>query len=199
MPTRQTPYAAVEWSTLTDPSDHADAQLDGLYDEQRAPAAVEGGDRYFRHAEHSVEFLSDLVKAHSVDYRAVDPMIAWGDGNASPDEYTAGDPAGQLWILGWTSASVLRWTLSSRLDALNPVAAFRLLDQPEIAALDHSHADYVVLIDRGSRAGAQPPAGAISADDIDLWRVAGPGELDGAFAVDFSTYCRRFAGTGLAA
>jgi hypothetical protein len=36
-------------------------------------------------------------------------------------------------VLGWTSAALLRSSLSSRLDALNPVAAMRLLDQPEIA------------------------------------------------------------------
>lgn len=198
MPARHTQYAAVEWSTLADPSDHVDAQLDGLHDEQQAPAADLGG-RFFRHTEHSVEFLSDLVKAHSVDYRAVDQMIAWADGRTSAHENTTGDEAGQLWILGWTSASVLRWTLSSRLDALNPVAAFRLLDQPEIAALDHSHADYVVLIDRHSRTGARPPDGAISASDIDLWRVSGAGELDGAFAVDFDTYRDWFVGTRLAA
>lgn len=186
----------VDWATLAQPTNHMEEELESLYDERQGPqpASAAPGPGYFRHTEHSAEFLIELVKAHSVDYRTVDQLTAWAGDEASD----VGPPdARECRVLGWTSASVLRWTLSRRLDSLNPVAAFRLLDQPEIAALDRSNRDYVVLVD--TRTDGRRPAGAISAHDIDLWRVAGPTELEGAFAVDLDTYRHRYAGTGVAA
>lgn len=183
----------VDWATLARPADHVAADLQGLYDEPNRPRGPGADSGYFRHAEHSAEFLIEVVKAHSVDYRTVDRLTAWG-GEASQADRT---DAGECRVLGWTSAAVLRWTLSRRLDSLNPVAAFRLLDQPEIAALDRSNRDYVVLVD--NHAGGRMPAGAISARDIDLWRLSGQAELEGAFAVDADTYRRRFTRTRIAA
>ncbi len=186
------PPPALDWSTLAHGGAAAE-ETEVLYDEPRrcrpAPDARTAG--YFQHATHTAAFLADLVKAHSADFRASGRLTAWSTGPAA-----APDGPQPYRVLGWTSSAVLRWTLSRRIDSLNPVAAFRLLDQPEIATLDRANRDYVVLA--GAEAWALPP-GSISARDLDLWRLAGRGELDGAFAVDFATYRERFAGTEIAA
>ena len=153
---------------------------------------------FFRHAGQSAASLARLIREHCVDYRCTDHVTVWarevrgfGAGLVTEDAYE---------VLGWTSAAILRTSLSRRLDALNPVAAFRLLDQPEIGNLELSRSDYVVLRSRYGF-GNQWPAelsGAISGLDLDLWIAAGPTELDGAVALDFETYLRRFAGTEIA-
>ncbi|MFT4110405.1 hypothetical protein [Propionicimonas sp.] len=147
---------------------------------------------YFRHAGQSPASLSQLVRDRSSDFRCLDRVTAWAD-------ESRGDPAREAdySVLGWTSAAVLRTSLSRRLDALNPVAAFRLLDQPEIEALDRSRHDYIVLRGRLGYGNEWRPelSGAVSALDLDLWIGAGPGELDGAVALDVDAYLRRFVAT----
>ncbi len=165
------------------------------------PAAPATGTTCFPHAELTPQAVLGLVQAHSQDFRAVDDLVAWTDHPVAPDDDTEDDEDdGRAYrVLGWTTTSILRGTLSQRLDALNPVAAFRLLDQPEIAQLDRSNRDYVVLVDVAGRRDAKPVTGAISARDIDLWCTNDPTEFEGAIAVDVETYTRRFFGTGVAA
>lgn len=153
---------------------------------------------YFRHAGQSAASLARLVREHCVDYRCSDHVTVWarelrdfGPGLVTEDAYD---------VLGWTTAAILRTSLSRKLDALNPVAAFRLLDQPEIGDLEFSRADYVVLRSRYGFGNERPAelSGAISGLDLDLWITVAPVELDGAVALDFDTYLRRFAGTEIA-
>jgi hypothetical protein len=164
-----------------------------------APGAPATGTTCFPHAALTPQGVLSLVQAHSQDFRAVDDLVAWTDHPITPDNEDDEDDGRAYRVLGWTTTSILRGTLSQRLDALNPVAAFRLLDQPEIAQLDRSNRDYVVLVDVAGHRGDQPVSGAISASDIDLWCTNDPAELEGAIALDVETYCRRFFGTGIAA
>jgi hypothetical protein len=154
---------------------------------------------YVRHAGQSETSLARLVKQHSVGYRCVEQMTAWAREIRGTDSGPVAEDGYD--VLGWTSAAILRATLSSRLDALNPVAAFRLLDQPEIGRLERSSHDYVVLRGRSGLGNEWPAelSGAISALDIDLWAGSGPADLDGAVAIDFDTFQRRFASTEVAA
>jgi hypothetical protein len=163
------------------------------------PGAPATASQCFLHAHLSPAAVLEVVKAHSREYRAVGALTAWAE-----EPVTAGDEddpvdARPYRVIGWTTTSILRGTLSRRLDSLNPVAAFRLLDQPEIAQLERWNRDYVVLVDAEPQRTGGGPAGSISARDIDLWCTSDPAELQGAFALDLDTYCRRFAGTGLAA
>ena len=170
--------------------------------EQAAPrtatAVVTSPTHYFRHAGQSAASLARIIREHSVDYRCTEHVTVWtrevrgfGPNLVTEDAYE---------VLGWTSAAILRTSLSRRLDSLNPVAAFRLLDQPEIGKLELSRADYVVLRSRYGYGNEWPAelSGGISGLDLDLWISAEPAELDGAVALDFDTYLRRFAGTEIA-
>jgi hypothetical protein len=196
---------SVDWSSLPDPSGFI-AEVLGTTDRPNDPrfaADLHGRrPRYYEHARRSAASLLDLVKSHSLDCRATDPMIAWLPGT-SLDAVDGGAGADQpvYRVLGWTSTSILRSTLAQRLEALHPVAAFRLLEQPEIAILDRSNRDYVALHALHGRPeeGAGPAAGAIWAHDLDFWQTTGPGDVDGVFAIDAETYRNRFAGTGVAA
>lgn len=154
---------------------------------------------YFRHVGESPASLARLVKEYSVDHRCIGHVTAWTPERRGRD---GGRVAGAAYaVLGWTSAALLRSSLSSRLDSLNPVAAMLLLDQPEIRQLECSSRDLVVL--RGSSGlGNDWPAeltGAISAFDIDLLVGPGAAGLEGAVALDFDAFHRRFAGTEIAA
>ncbi len=164
------------------------------------PVAPATGTTCFPHASLTPQAVLGLVKAHSHDFRAVDDLLAWTDRPRVPDDADDEADDGRAYrVLGWTTSSILRGTLSQRLDALNPVAAFRLLDQPEIAQLDRTNRDYVVLVDVARRPGPPAVRGAISGRDIDLWCTNDPSEFQGAIAVDVETYTRRFFGTGVAA
>jgi hypothetical protein len=156
--------------------------------------------RYVRHAGQTVASLTAILREHSIDQRCVEHVTAWahettvfgGDHDlVTEDAYS---------VLGWTSAAVLRSTLSQRLHSLNPVAAFRLLEQPEIERLERARLDYVVLRSRYGFGNEWPAelSGAISALDIDLWFGPDPAELDGAVALDLDSYLRHFAGTEIA-
>ncbi len=159
-------------------------------------------DGYYRHAEQTAAALLELVKTHSVDRRVVDPMITWTPGRALDglDDGT-GLERHVYQVLGWTNTSILRSALAARLDSLHPVAAFRLLDQPEIACLDRSNRDYIALRSADVRAGesVRAIAGTISATDINFWWPTVAVEVEGVFAIEIETYRKRFAGTGLAA
>jgi hypothetical protein len=154
---------------------------------------------YFRHVGESAASLARLVKDHSVEHRCFGHVIAWPHERRGPDGRRS--PADGYTVVGWTSAAILRSSLSSRLDALNPVAAMQLLDQPEIAQLERATRDFV-LLRRGYGLGNDWPgelAGAISAFDLDLWIGPDAAELDGAVALDFDSFRRQFAGTEIAA
>lgn len=154
---------------------------------------------YFRHIGESAASLARLVKDHSVEHHCIGQVTAWSHERRGPDGERL--PEDAYSVLGWTSAAILRSNLSSRLGALSPVAAMLLLDRPGIGQLEQSGRDFVVL--RGAQERGRPwpaeLAGAISADDIDLWNGPGAAELDGAVALDFDTFRRRFAGTEIAA
>jgi len=192
---------SVDWSALPDPGGYI-AQVLGVYDRPSDPrfrwADLHGRvARYFEHAGQDPVWLLELIKARSVDGRAKDPMVGWTEEGVG--EERENEP-GLCRVLGWTSTPILRSTLSRRLDSLNPVAAFRLLEQPEIGVLERSNRDYIVLRHlQGHHAGASNFAGAIRARDLDLWHSPEPGELDGAFALTVDDYRNRFAGTGVAA
>jgi len=218
MPTHATSYVAVrhqtalvesvlghsvDWSGLPDPNGYIAEVLGSTSHRPGAPAfgsiqLLGRNANYYRHADHTSASLFELMGSFAKDGRMTVPMIAWTEGGR-PDGVQGAEP-GVHRVRGLTSTATLRATLSRRLDSLNPVAAFRLLDQPEIATIERSHRDYVVLscmLDRYADSGLF--AGAIWAHDIDFWHDASPGEAEGAFALDIDTYRVRFAGTGVSA
>jgi hypothetical protein len=219
MPTNATSYVAirrqtalvesvlghsVDWSGLPDQNGYIAEVLGNTSHVPGAPAfgsiQLLGRDAsYYRHADHSSASLRALMDAHVQDGRVTALMIAWTEGGSLDRVNGAPSPEpGVHRVRGLTNTATLRATLSRRLDSLNPVAAFRLLDQPEIAMLERSRRDYVVLscmLDRYADSGLF--AGAIWAHDIDFWHNAAPSEADGAFALDLDTYRARFAGTGV--
>ena len=154
---------------------------------------------YFRHAGESAASLARLVKDNSVEHRCVARVTAWTHEQRAPDGSRRAEDG--YAVLGWTSSAILRSSLSSRLDALNPVAASRLLEAPQIRALEGRNDDFVVLRrDHGSGSGwPSELAGAILAVDIDPWIGQGAAGLDGAVALDFDTFRRQFAATEIAA
>jgi hypothetical protein len=218
MPTHATSYVAVrhqtalvesvlghsvDWSGLPDPNGYIAEVLGNTSHRPGAPAfgsiqLLGRNANYYRHVDHTSASLFELMATFTQDGRMTVPMIAWTEGGR-PDGVHVAEP-GVHRVRGLTSTATLRATLSRRLDSLNPVAAFRLLDQPEIATIERSHRNYVVLscmLDRYADSGLF--AGAIWAHDIDFWHDAVPGESEGAFALDIDTYRARFAGTGVSA
>ena len=189
---------SVDWSGLPDPTGYIAEVLGNTSHRPGAPAfgsiqLLGRNANYYRHTEHTSASLLELMRLHAQDGRMAAPMIAWTEDGPTAEP-------GVHRVRGLTSTATLRATLSRRLDSLNPVAAFRLLDQPEIATIERSHRDYVVLsciLDR--YADSSLFAGAIWASDIDFWHNAGAGEAEGAFALDVDTYRARFAGTGVSA
>ena len=197
----------VDWSGMPDPNGFIAEVLGRTYARPVAPdqglAELLGRNAsYYRHAEQNATSVLELVKSHSSGGRVVDPMVAWTSGRAGLGNEQARHVASGVYrVLGWTSTSVLRATLSRQLDSLNPVAGFLLLEKPEIAVLDRSHSDYVVLrcmLDRREESSALL-AGAIWWRDIDFWHDTTTGEGEGTFAIDIDAYHSRFAGTGVAA
>ncbi|MGV8909822.1 MAG: hypothetical protein ACOH1Y_12635 [Propionicimonas sp.] len=197
----------VDWSGLPDPSGYIAEVLGRTYERPTAPdlGPVELLGRnanYYQHAEQSPASVLDLVKSHSSGGRVVDPMIAWTGSRAGTGIDRAREVAPIVYrVWGWTSTAILRATLSRQLDSLNPVAGFLLLEKPEIAVLDRSHSDYVVLrpmLDR-REAGSGLFAGAIRSADIDFWQNTEADEVERSFALDIDAYHARFLGTGVAA
>ncbi|MCA0296763.1 MAG: hypothetical protein LCH96_15905 [Actinobacteria bacterium] len=153
---------------------------------------------YFAHAGHSASSFAHLLARHSFDHRMAQRTTAWAhDLRGTWDQPAAGDAYA---VLGWTTTAALRTALSRRLDTLHPVAAFRLLEQPEIAALARSTHDFVILRGSHGLGNDWPPeiAGAISGIDLDLWPETGTTDADGAVALDLDTYLHRFVGTEFA-
>jgi hypothetical protein len=152
---------------------------------------------YFRHVGESAASLARLVKDNSVEHRCTGRVTAWTRERRTPDGTRLAEDG--YAVLGWTSSAILRSCLSSRLDALNPVAASRLLEAPGIRVLEGRDRDFVVL--RGDLGNDWPMelAGAISAVDVDLWIGPAAADLEGAVALDFDTFRRRFAATEIAA
>lgn len=170
--------------------------------EQPAPAVgtwiTTSPTHYFRHAGQSVASLTRLVQERCIDYRCTERVIGWvrevrgtGADLVTLDAYE---------VLGWTSAPILRAALSHRIDALNPVAAFRLLAQPEIGQLELSRSNYILLRSRFGFGNEWPAelSGAISGFDVEPWVATDASELDGALAIEFEAYLNRFAGTEFA-
>jgi hypothetical protein len=189
---------SVDWSGLPDPTGYIAEVLGNASHRPGAPAfgsiqLLGRNANYYRHAEHTSAALLELMTSYAQDGRVTVPMIAWTEDGpiAEPGVHR---------VRGLTNTSTLRATLSRRLDSLNPVAAFRLLDQPEIATIERSHRNYVVLsciLDR--YADSSLFAGALWASDLDFWHDTSAGEAEGAFALDIDTYRARFAGTGVSA
>ncbi len=153
---------------------------------------------YFAHAGHTESSFAHLLAKHCLDHRMVYRATAWAhDTRGSWHQPSAGDAYA---VLGWTSTAILRPALSRRLDALHPVAAFRLLEQPEVATIQRSTHDYVVLRGPHGLGNDWPPElrGAISGLDVDLWPSPGANECAGALALDLDSYLRRFVGTEFA-
>jgi hypothetical protein len=153
---------------------------------------------YFRHVGESAASLARLVKDNSVEHRCTGRVTAWTRERRSPDGTRLAEDA--YAVLGWTSSAILRSSLSSRLDALNPVAASRLLEAPEIRVLEGHDRDFVVLRGGGGLGDEWPLefAGGISALDLDLWIGSAAADLDGAVALDFDTFRRQFGATEIA-
>lgn len=189
---------SVDWSSLPDPTGYIAEVLGNTSHRPGAPAfgsiqLLGRNASYYRHDEHTSASLLELITPVAQDGRVTAPMIAWTEDGPTAEP-------GVHRVRGLTSTATLRATLSRRLDSLNPVAAFRLLDQPEISTIERSHRDYVVLsciLDR--YADSRLFAGAIWARDVDFWHDTTPGEAEGAFALDIDTYRARFAGTGVSA
>lgn len=189
---------SVDWSGLPDPNGYIAEVLGNTSHRPDAPAfgsiqLLGRNASYYRHSGHTSASLLELISSYAQDGRVTAPMIAWTEDGPTAEP-------GVHRVRGLTSTTTLCATLSRRLDSLNPVAAFRLLDQPEIATIEGSHRDYVVLscmLDRYRDSGLF--AGAIWAHDIDFWHNSAPGEAEGAFALDIDTYRARFAGTGVSA
>lgn len=189
---------SVDWSGLPDPTGYIAEVLGSASHRPGAPAfgsiqLLGRNANYYRHAERTSASLLEVMTSSVRDGRVTVPMIAWTEDGpiAEPGVHR---------VRGLTSTATLRATLSRRLDSLNPVAAFRLLDQPEIATIERSQRDYVVLsciLDR--YADSSLFAGAIWASDVDFWHNSSAGEAEGAFALDIDTYRARFAGTGVSA
>ena len=191
---------SVDWSGLPDPSGYIAKVLGSTSHRPGAPAfgsiqLLGRNANYYRHADQTSASLLELMTS----YRAGRSR------DRSDDRLDGGRPQRRARLSTGCAASpappILRATLSRRLDSLNPVAAFRLLDQPEIAAIERSHRDYVVLscmLDR--YADSSLFAGAILGPRHRLLaRTPLPGEAEGAFALDIDTYRARFAGTGVSA
>lgn len=196
----------VDWAGLPDPNGFIEEVLGIAYDQPSDLRLVSAhllghNASYYRHSEQTAASLLDLVRTHSENGRVAGPMISWTPGTAfgGVESGAGGEPVVYR-VLGWTSTAILRGTLSRRLDSLNPVAAFRLLEQPEIALLDRCNRDYVALRCPPGRRdqSSDPSARAIWAHDIDLWHTTSTGELEGVFAIDLDTYRNRFAETGVA-
>lgn len=214
---------SVEWSGLPDTHGFI-AEVLGADDAEAARTTEVSGPpilpgRYYPHALQSVASLLDLIRSHAVDYRVVGGLSAW-----TLDPICSADPDAEVYrVLGWTNTPLLRWALWRRLDSLSPAAAFRLLDKPEIAVLDRSHRDYVVLSDGLRWGGSERIPGVIAAEDVEFWPVAGHAAEDvpdainrhhptnghggsnphtatgPVFALDIERYRDRFAGTAVAA
>ena len=133
-------------------------------------------------------------------------MTAWTYGTAPEGlSYSDANIVGNhaYTVLGWTSASVIRWTLERKLETLGGVERDRLLAKPAIANLLARFPlsrDFVVL--RNPWGYFEGTAGALHATialhDVDFWRNITLTDVDGVFAIDFETYQAYFAGTGVA-
>ncbi len=153
---------------------------------------------YFAHAGHTEATFAHLLARHSVDHRFVQDATAWAhEIRGSWDRPAVGDAFA---VVGWTTAVALRASLFGRLDALHPVAAFRLLEQPEIARLQRSTHDYVVLREPYGLGNDWPAAlaGSVSGFDVDLLPHPG-GNGEPTLALELGTYLQRFIGTEFAA
>ena len=165
---------SVDWSGLPDPGGYIAKVLGSTSHRPGAPAfgsiqLLGRNANYFRHSDQSSASLLELVASYAPDGRVTAPMIAWTERGPSAEP-------GVHRVRGITSTATLRATLSRRLDSLNPVAAFRLLDQPEIGSLERSHRDYVVLscmLDRFQDSGLF--AGAIWAPTTHVARGSAAG------------------------
>jgi hypothetical protein len=170
-----------------------------------ASAALSGRTpQYFGHGGQTAVSLATLVKSHSLSYRTFDPMTAWTydtapDGLSYSDANIVGNHAYS--VLGWTTGTILVRAFESLLARSTGTVRERLLGEASFL-LDPIvlTRDYVVLRNpwgfHEGTAGARH--GVISMRDAGFWRAIDLDVVDGVFAVDFSTYQRYFAGTGVA-
>lgn len=196
--------AFAQWRQGTT-NDHPNLTVLNGGDPVWASAALSGRTpQYHGHGGATAASLRTLVKSHSVSYRTVDPMTAWTydtapAGLSYADATIVGNHAYS--VLGWTSGTVLVRAFESLVARTSGPRRERLVAQaPTILDPIVLTRDYVVLRNPWGSTEATLGArhGAIVMHDKDFWRTIDLDVPDGVFAIDFSTYQRYFAGTGVA-
>jgi hypothetical protein len=196
--------AFAQWRQGTS-NDHPNLTVLNGGDPVWASAALSGrSPQYFGHSGRTASDLRTLVKSHSASYRTFDPMTAWTYGTAPEglsyaDAHIVGCHAYS--VLGWTSGPFIVRAFEGTLARASVARRAVLLDRfgflldPIVLTRD-----YVVLRNPwGSyEATTGNRTGVISMRDEGFWRSIDLGDVDGVFAIDFSTYQRYFAGTGVA-
>jgi calpain family cysteine protease len=199
-------------------SDHPDLTALNYGDCVHASAVLTGRTpHYTGTAGSTTAALLDLVKAHSVDHRTVDPMTCWtyGSGAESPDhvDYSSANVVANhcYSVLGWVRGSqVLRPKLSDRVSDQLPhtvlaggaptIAAQTTLDLAPSALTALLGQDFLVLRNPWGwfEATRGELAGLIQMKDVSFWRSIDLDVDDGVFAIDVPTFKKYFAGIGVA-
>ena len=167
-------------------------------------ALADRSPQYFGHSAQTAASLRTLVKSHCASYRTFDPMTAWTydtapEGLSYEDAHIVGSHAYS--VLGWTSGTVLARAFESLLARSTSAARSQLAESSFVLepwfVLNR---DYVVLRNPWGyyegTAGARH--GVITMRDASFWRSIDLNADDGVFAIDFDTYQKYFAGTGVA-
>jgi hypothetical protein len=196
--------AFAQWRQGTT-NDHPNLTVLNGGDPVWASAALAGrSPQYFGHGGQTAASLRTLVKSHCASYRTFDPMTAWTYGTA-PDGLSYDDAnivgSHAYSVLGWTSGTVLarafEGLLARSADSIRSglLAENSFLLKPYVLTRD-----YVVLRNPwGFHEGTLGTRhGVITMRDASFWRSIDLDADDGVFAVDFPTYQKYFAGTGVA-
>jgi len=198
--------AFAQWRQGTT-SDHPNMTVLNYGDCVWASAALSGRTpQYVGHAGQTGTQLAQLVKSHSQSYRTVDPMTAWTYDTAPAGlSYTDANIVGNhcYSVLGWTTGLLLRRALNATFARLDTLARDAVLSRHGAARLLDPFwlsRDFVVLRNPwGSTEGtAGALHGSITLRDEDFWRYLDLDVDDGVFAMDFASYQKYFAGTGVA-
>ena len=189
--------------------DHPDLRSLNYGDCVYASAVLTGRQpHYTGTASSSTTDLINLVKAHSVDHRTVNPMTCWtyGTGADSPDhvDYSSANVVANhcYSVLGWVHGSQLvRTQFEQQIDVTLPplVRGGGLTLDPSIT-LPFLGRDYIVL--RNPWGYFEPTvgelAGLVQMKDVSFWRSIDLDVNDGVFAIDVPTFKKYFAGIGVA-
>jgi len=196
--------AFAQWRQGTT-NDHPNMPILNFGDPSWAAAALSGRSaQYVDHGSQTAAQLQTLVKSHSVSYRTVDPMTAWTYGTAPAglsydDAHIVANHAYS--VLGWTSGPLLVRAFESTLARVSDTVRASLVDRLgflfDPIVLTRS---YVVLRNPwGYYEGtAGSRGGVISMRDQGFWRSINLDDVDGVFAIDFPTFQKYYATTGIA-